>query len=70
MRKAGKITQGNGHMSKKETKAKANKMFMTKSKDTSQKAMQRAAKAIEQRMEQLEEVEAPKKEQILLQEMT
>ncbi|MCM3570482.1 Msr family ABC-F type ribosomal protection protein [Neobacillus mesonae] len=65
MKKAEKITQANGHMSKKETKAKANKMFMTKSKDTSQKAVQRAAKAIEQRVEQLEAVEAPKEEQII-----
>lgn len=59
MRKAEKITQANRHISKKETKAKANKMFMTKSKDTSQKAVQRAAKAIEQRVKQLEVVEAP-----------
>jgi macrolide transport system ATP-binding/permease protein len=65
MKKAEKITQANGRMSKKETKAKANKMFMTKSKDTSQKAVQRAAKAIEQRVEQLEAVEAPKEEQII-----
>ncbi|SHT46119.1 macrolide ABC transporter ATP-binding protein [Mycobacteroides abscessus subsp. abscessus] len=62
MKKAEKITQANGHISKKETKAKANKMFMTKSKDTSQKAVQRAAKAIEQRVEQLPSVEAPKEE--------
>jgi macrolide transport system ATP-binding/permease protein len=65
MKKADKITQANGHISKKETKAKANKMFMTKSKDTSQKAVQRAAKAIEQRVEQLESVEAPKEENLL-----
>jgi macrolide transport system ATP-binding/permease protein len=65
MKKAEKVTQANNRMSKKETKAKANKMFMTKSKDTSQKAIQRAAKAIEQRVEQLEAVEAPKKEQPL-----
>lgn len=65
MKKADKITQANGHISKKETKAKANKMFMTKSKDTSQKAVQRAAKAIEQRVEQLDAVEAPEKEQTL-----
>ncbi|HWO95458.1 MAG TPA: ABC-F type ribosomal protection protein [Bacillus sp. (in: firmicutes)] len=65
MKKADKITQANGHISKKETKAKANKMFMTKSKETSQKAVQRAAKAIEQRVEQLEAVEAPNKEQTL-----
>ncbi|MBS4192928.1 ABC-F type ribosomal protection protein [Bacillus sp. FJAT-49705] len=65
MKKAEKITQANGRISKKETKAKANKMFMTKSKDASQKAVQRAAKAIEQRVEQLESVEAPKEEQII-----
>lgn len=65
MKKAEKITQSNGHISKKETKAKANKMFMTKSKGTSQKAVQRAAKGIEQRAEQLEAVEAPKKEKTL-----
>lgn len=62
MKKAEKITQANGHISKKETKAKANKMFMTKPKDTSQKAVQRAAKALEQRVQMLENVDAPKKE--------
>lgn len=62
MKKAEKITQANNHISKKETKAKANKMFMTKSKDTGQKAMQRAAKAMEHRVEQLEAVDAPKEE--------
>lgn len=62
---ADKITQANGHISKKGTKAKANKMFMTKSKDTSQKSVQRAAKAMEQRVEQLKMVEAPKNEQQL-----
>jgi macrolide transport system ATP-binding/permease protein len=65
MKKAEKITRANNRMSKKETKTKANKMFMTKSKDTSQKAIQRAAKAMEQRVNQLEAVEAPKKEQPL-----
>ncbi|WP_047981869.1 Msr family ABC-F type ribosomal protection protein [Ornithinibacillus contaminans] len=65
MKKADKITQANGQMSKKDTKAKANKMFMTKSKDTSQKSVQRAAKAIEQRVEQMEAVEAPKEEQAI-----
>lgn len=65
MKKADKITQANGHISKKETKAKANKMFMTKSKETSQKAVQRAAKAIEQRVKQLDEVEAPEMERTL-----
>lgn len=62
MKQAEKITQANRHISKKETKAKANKMFMTKSKDTSQKAVQRAAKAIEQRIEHLEAAKAPEKE--------
>ncbi|AGK54120.1 Msr family ABC-F type ribosomal protection protein [Bacillus sp. 1NLA3E] len=65
MKKADKITQANGHINKKETKAKANKMFMTKSKDTSQKAVQRAAKAIEQRVEQLVEVKAPEEQKTL-----
>jgi macrolide transport system ATP-binding/permease protein len=65
MKKAEKITQANQRMSKKETKAKANKMYMTKSRGTSQKAVHRAAKAIEQRVEQLEEVEAPEREQAL-----
>lgn len=65
MKKADKITKANGRMSKKETKAMANRMFETKSKGTSQKSVQRAAKAIEQRVEQLEEVEAPKEEQII-----
>ncbi|GKU83018.1 Msr family ABC-F type ribosomal protection protein [Niallia sp. NCCP-28] len=65
MKKADKITQANNHISKKETKAKANKMFMTKSKDTSQKSVQRAAKALEQRVEQLKAVDAPKEEGML-----
>ncbi|MCG7376515.1 ABC-F type ribosomal protection protein [Paenibacillus sp. ACRSA] len=57
MKKAEKITQA-GSVSKRETKAKANRMFETKSKGTSQKAVHRAAKAIEQRVEQLHEVKA------------
>ncbi|OZB95323.1 Msr family ABC-F type ribosomal protection protein [Paenibacillus sp. XY044] len=65
MKKAEKIAQANGQMSKREAKAKANKMFMTKSKDTSQKAVQRAAKSIEKRAGQLETVEAPAQEQSL-----
>ena len=65
MKKADKINQASGQMSKKEAKAKANKMFMTKEKGTSQKSVQRAAKAIEQRVEQLKETEAPKEEQII-----
>ncbi|WP_440706434.1 Msr family ABC-F type ribosomal protection protein [Heyndrickxia oleronia] len=56
MKKAEKIAQA-GSMSKKEANAKPNKMFMTKSKGTSQKAVQRAAKAIEQRMNKLQEIE-------------
>lgn len=57
MNKAEKIAKA-GSMSKKEAKAKANRMFETKSKGTSQKAVYRAAKAIEQRIEKLNEVEA------------
>ncbi|PAD35791.1 Msr family ABC-F type ribosomal protection protein [Terribacillus saccharophilus] len=56
MKKAEKIAQA-GNMSKKESKSKANRIIETKSKGTSQKAMQRAAKAIENRMEKLQEVE-------------
>lgn len=40
-------------------KEKPNRMFETKSKGTTEKAMQRAAKAMEQRIEQLDVVEAP-----------
>ena len=61
MKKAEKVTQGD----KRVTKVKGNRTFETKSKGTSQKSMQRAAKAIEQRVEQLEAVEAPKEEQII-----
>ncbi len=61
MEKASKIMQASS-MSKRETKAKANRMFETKSKGTSQKALQRAAKAVKRRMEKLEKVEAPKAE--------
>ena len=61
MKKAEKVAQA-GSMSKKEANAKPNKSFMTKSKGSSQKAVQRAAKAIEQRMEKLDEVEEVKDE--------
>ncbi len=61
MKKAEKVAQA-GRMSKKEAKSKANRMFETKSKGTSQKALQRAAKAIEHRKEKLHEVEAVKEE--------
>ncbi|MFD2630390.1 Msr family ABC-F type ribosomal protection protein [Oceanobacillus kapialis] len=64
-KKADKITQASGSMTKKDTKSLANKMFMTKSRGTSQKAVHRAAKAIEQRIEQMEEVAAPTSEKQL-----
>lgn len=57
MKKAAKIAQA-GSMSKREANAIPNKSLMTKSKGTSQKSVYRAAKAIEQRVEKLEEVEA------------
>lgn len=56
MKKAEKITQS-GRMSKKESKSKTNRMFESKSKGTGQKSVHRAAKAIEQRIDQLEEVD-------------
>jgi macrolide transport system ATP-binding/permease protein len=56
MKKAEKITQAS-NLTKKETKAKPNRMFETKSKGTSQKAVHRAAKAIEKRIDQLDTVE-------------
>lgn len=61
MKKANKIAQA-GNMSKKESKAKANRMFESKSKGTSQKAVHRAARAIEQRMERLQKIEAVQEE--------
>lgn len=64
-KKADKVTQASKQMSKREANAKPNKTFMTKSKDTSQKSMQRAAKAMEQRVEQLEAVDAPDQERSL-----
>ncbi|HLR66964.1 MAG TPA: ABC-F type ribosomal protection protein [Virgibacillus sp.] len=63
--KAEKVTQASKRVKKSEVKEKPNKMFMTKSKDTSQKGVQRAAKALEQRVEQLETVEAPKPEHVI-----
>lgn len=57
MKKAKKIAQA-GSMSKREANAMPNKTLMTKSKGTSQKSVYRAAKAIEQRVEKLEEVDA------------
>jgi len=61
MKKAKKIAQA-GSMSNREANAKPNKSLMTKSKGTSQKAVHRAAKAIENRMERLETVEAVQEE--------
>lgn len=61
MKKAEKIAQA-GSMTKREANAKPNKTFMTKSKGTAQKAAQKAAKAIEHRMERLEVVEAVQEE--------
>ncbi|GAB2556690.1 ATPase subunit of ABC transporter with duplicated ATPase domains [Gracilibacillus alcaliphilus] len=49
MKKAQKVAQA-GRLSKKEANAKPNKSFMTKSKGSSQKAVQKAAKAIEHRV--------------------
>lgn len=65
MKKAEKIAQA-ASMSNKEAKAKANRMIETKSKGTSQKAVHRAAKAIEQRMKKLHEVEAVQKEEHII----
>lgn len=62
MKKAGKVTQASKRVSKTEVKDSANRMFMTKSKGTAQKGIERSAKALEQRVEQLEKVEAPKEE--------
>ncbi|MEK4425519.1 Msr family ABC-F type ribosomal protection protein [Solibacillus sp. FSL K6-1523] len=61
MKKAEKIAQAS-NMSKKEANALPNRMIETKSKGTSQKAIHRAAKAIEKRMEKLYEVEAVQEE--------
>src|SRR5699024_7297818 len=62
---ADKVTQASKRVKKSEVKEKPNKMFMTKSKDTSQKGIQRSAKALEQRVDQLEVVEAPQAESII-----
>lgn len=59
LEQAQKVTQASKRVKKGELKEKPNKMFMTKSKGTSQKNIQRAAKALEQRVEQLEVVESP-----------
>lgn len=61
MKKAEKVAQA-GRMSKREANAKPDKSLMTKSKGTGQKSMQRAAKAIESRIEKLEEVDAIKED--------
>lgn len=59
MAKAEKVMKQSKRVSKKGVKTPTNRMFMTKSKETSQKGIQRGAKALEQRINQLEEVEAP-----------
>jgi len=61
MKKAQKIADG-GSKSKKDLKEKPNRMFETKSKGSSEKAIQRSAKSIEHRMEQMEEVQAVQEE--------
>src|SRR5699024_4599794 len=65
LEKADKVIQASKRVKKSEVKEKPNKMFMTKSKGSSQKGIQRAAKALEQRAEQLEMVDAPKSENII-----
>lgn len=65
MKKAQKVAQA-GRFSKREANAKPNKTFMTKSKGTSQKAVQRAAKAIEHRMERLIEVDEVREERPII----
>src|SRR5690625_3033313 len=62
MQKAEKIAQAG----RKTNKENPNRMFETKSKGTSQKAIQRAAKAIEQRMGRLDEIEPVKEERPLV----
>lgn len=55
-----------GKMSKKEAHSKANRMFETKSKGTSQKSMQRTAKAMETRLQQLHAIEAVEEERLII----
>ncbi|TFD93623.1 Msr family ABC-F type ribosomal protection protein [Jeotgalibacillus sp. R-1-5s-1] len=62
MKKASKINQANESMSKRQARATANRMFMTKQKDTSQKSVEKAAKALEKRVEQLERIDAVQEE--------
>lgn len=57
MQKAKRIAEAS-RMSKREVRAKANRRFETKSKGTSEKGIVRSAKAIEQRIEQLDQVDA------------
>lgn len=65
MLKADKIAQA-GRLSKREAKSKANRMFETKSKGTSEKGIVRAAKAIEQRIEKLVEIDPVEDESSIL----
>ena len=64
MKMADKIAKTT-HMNK-EHKAKANRMFETKSKATAQKAIQRTAKAIESRIEKLEVINAVKQDRPII----
>src|SRR5690625_2161782 len=61
MERAEKIAQAS-----RRVKENPNRMFETKSKGTSQKAIQRAAKAIEQRMERLVEIDPVKEDRPLV----
>ncbi|WP_107942418.1 ABC-F type ribosomal protection protein [Metasolibacillus sp. FSL H7-0170] len=63
MKRAEQMAQAKS-MSRKEAKAKPNRMFETKSKASGQKALHRAAKAMEERVQQLQAVEKPEAERI------
>ncbi|WP_042478028.1 ribosomal protection-like ABC-F family protein [Bacillus ndiopicus] len=61
MKRAEQMAQAK-NMSRKEAKSKPNRMVETKSKATGQKGLHRAAKAMEERVQQLQAVEKPKAE--------
>lgn len=63
MKRAEQMAQAK-NMSRKEAKAKPNRMFETKSKASGQKALHRAAKAMEERVQQLQAVEKPDAERV------
>ncbi|MEC1179797.1 ABC-F type ribosomal protection protein [Metasolibacillus meyeri] len=58
MKRAEQMAQAK-NLSRNEAKAKPNRMFETKSKASGQKALHRAAKAMEERVQQLQAVEKP-----------